>query len=222
MGRKFTFSTGEYYHLYNRGTEKRVVFLNEHDYGRFMLLLHLCNSKAPVDISNKLREGLTFTELMDIELNDRIVDIGVYCLMPNHFHLLVREKQENGISLFMQKLTTAYTMYFNKKYERTGGLFEGSFLARHADTDKYLKYLFSYIHLNPVKIIDPKWKENGITNRPAAKKYLAQYKYSSYLDYIGTKRKEVKILNKTAFPKYFLNFKEFKQFIDEWLFFKEI
>jgi putative transposase len=222
MSRKFTFSHGEYYHLYNRGTEKRIIFLDDHDYKRFVLLLHLCNSKHPVDISNQLREGLTFTELMSIELNDRLVNIGVYCLMPNHFHLLINEKEEKGISLFMQKIMTAYTMYFNKKYRRTGSLFAGSFLARHANTDKYLKYLFSYIHLNPVKIIDPAWKENGIANRKNAKKYLGTYSYSSYLDYMEVERIQGKILNKQAFPEYFLSFCEFEQFIDEWLSFENI
>src|SRR5674476_643636 len=153
MRRKFQFSIGEYYHIYNRGTDKRSIFLESNDYNRFVLILHLCNNKNPVDISNLIREGLSFTELMNIEVEERLVDIGTYCLMPNHFHLLLREQQENGISLFMKKLLTAYSMYFNKKHNRTGGLFEGPFLARHADTDEYLKYLFSYIHLNPIKII---------------------------------------------------------------------
>jgi len=142
--------------------------------------------------------------------------------MPNHFHLLVREKEANGISLFMKKLLTAYSMYFNKKYKRTGRLFEGPFLAKHADTDEYLKYLFSYIHLNPVKLVDPKWKENKITDRAKAKKYLAEYKFSSYLDYMRVRRGEGKILNKSAFPGYFLNFKDFEQFIDEWLSFSDL
>ncbi len=221
MRRNFIFSIGEYYHIYNRGTDKRIIFMDQKDRNRFMVLLHLCNSTIPVDISNLIREGLTFTELMDIEVSDRLVDIGAYCLMDNHFHLLVREKQENGISFFMQKLLTAYSMYFNKKYKRTGGLFEGTFKATHVNNDVYLKYLFAYIHLNPVKIIDPKWKENGITDRGMAKQYLAEYKYSSYLDYMGTKRIEGKILNKVAFPDYFADFKDFSQFIDEWLSFNE-
>lgn len=221
MRRKFSFSIGEYYHIYNRGTDKRPIFLSSNDYNRFILLLHLCNNTAQIDISNLIRGGLSFTELMNIEVNHRLVDIGAYCLMPNHFHILVREKQENGISLFMKKLLTAYSMYFNIKHRRSGGLFEGPFRATHANKDEYLKYLFSYIHLNPVKIIDPKWKENGIANRVEAKKYLEKYFYSSYLDYLGTKRKEEKILNKSAFPEYFSDVKDFEQFIDEWLNFKE-
>ncbi len=220
MRRKFEFSIGEYYHVYNRGTDKRNIFESSHDYNRFILLLHLCNNIDRVDIDKLLREGQSFPTLINTEITDRIVDIGAYCLMPNHFHLFVKEKQENGISLFMKKLLTAYSMYFNKKHSRSGGLFEGPFLAKHANSDKYLKYLISYIHLNPVKMIDPMWKENGISSHENAKKYLSEYKYSSYLDYIGIIRAEEKILNRNSFPEYFNNFKEFENFTDEWILFK--
>ncbi|OHA80219.1 MAG: hypothetical protein A2V96_01600 [Candidatus Yonathbacteria bacterium RBG_16_43_6] len=146
-----------------------------------------------------------------------LVDIGAYCLMPNHFHLLVREKNEGGIQKFMLKLLTAYSMYFNKKNERTGSLFESRYKARHANTDDYLKYLFAYIHLNPVKIIDPEWKEKGITDHDGAKEYLDKYSYSSYMDFVGEKREEGVVLNKTAFPEYFDDFEEFDEYIKEWL-----
>ena len=88
--------------------------------------------------------------------------------MPNHFHILVKEKIENGISKFMGKLTTGYSMYFNKRYDRTGSLFQGVFKSVHADSDEYLKYLFAYIHLNPIKLINPEWKENGIKDKNRA------------------------------------------------------
>lgn len=218
MRRKFAFSVDEFYHIYNRGTDKRVIFTDIYDHNRFALLLHLCNSATQVDISNKLREGQSFAELINIDVSDRLVDIGAYCLMPNHFHLIVREKQAGGISRFMKKLLTAYSMYFNKKHKRTGSLFEGPFKARHADTDEYLKYLFAYIHLNPVKMIDPEWKEDGVVDRAKAKEFLAEYGFSSYLDYISDrKREEGLILNKQAFPEYFLASKDFEEFIKEWL-----
>jgi putative transposase len=216
MGRKFSFAIDEYYHIYNRGTDKRTVFLDEEDWQRFSALLYLCNSDRNI-VFRDIPIGLAY----GYERGETLVDIGAYCLMPNHFHILVREKVQSGISLFMQKFSTAYSMYFNIKYERTGGLFEGPFRAKHADSDNYLKYLFSYIHLNPVKIINPEWKENGITDRKKAKQYLADYSYSSYLDYMGTEREGNKILNKEVFPQYFENFKEFEQFIDEWIVFKD-
>ena len=216
MERKFDFSVGEFYHIYNRGNNKSKIFFDDTDKERFQKLLYVCNSNKPVVF--KTIQGMPLDK---IERGQTLVDIGVYCSMPNHFHLLLHEKSEGGVSLFLEKLSTAYSMYFNKKYDRTGKLFEGRFQATHVGNDNYLKYLFAYIHLNPVKIIDPNWKENGIKNRDKAKKYLENYKYSSYLDYLDKKRIERIILNKKVFPDYFGNFKEFNQYIDEWLSFKE-
>lgn len=161
-------------------------------------------------------------DIFTLDKSSTLVDIGAYCLMPNHFHLLIREKTEGGITKFMSKLSTAYSMYFNNKHDRTGGLFEGRFKATHVDTDEYLKYLFSYIHLNPVKIIDPKWKEDGINDRNEAKQYLLDYTHSSYQDYLEIQRKESQIINKGAFPEYFSSYIDFEQFIDEWLAYKDV
>lgn len=113
-------------------------------------------------------------------------------------------------------------MFFNKKYERTGSLFEGRFKATHIDSDQYLKYLFSYIHLNPVKLIDPLWKEFGVQDRNRTKKYLSKYVYSSYLDYQGVRREEGVVLDSGQFPEYFNKPTEFDLFIDEWLEFIKI
>ena len=220
MERKFQFSIGEFYHLYNRGNDKRVIFHQVNDYNRFLALLYVCNGTNPVDISKHFSEGRSFAEILDIERGEQIVDIGAYCLMPNHFHLLVREKKENGISIFIKKLLTGYSMYYNKKYERSGALFENRFKATHADSDEYLKYLFSYIHLNPVKLIDAGWKENGVADKLKAKQHLKEYKYSSYNDYVLNDN-NMNILNKSAFPDYFSGFKDFENFIDEWLSFNK-
>ena len=108
-------------------------------------------------------------------------------------------------------------MYYNKKYIRTGGLFEGKFKSEHLNEDRYLKYLFSYIHLNPVKLIDKKWKTNGIKNKQKILEFLKNYTYSSYLDYLGTERPEKAILNQESFPKYFLTKETFMKEIFEWL-----
>src|SRR5680860_333938 len=157
MQRKFVFSVGEYYHLYNRGVEKRIIFLDNADRYRFLKLIYLCNSHQSVDIG-EISEGLPFRH----ERGETLVDIGAYTLMDNHFHLLVKEKIEGGISKFMGKVCTGYSMYFNKRYKHSGALFQGVFQATHMDTDPLLEYIYSYIHLNPVKIIEPEWKEKGI------------------------------------------------------------
>ena len=222
MQRKIDFSVGEYYHIYNRGADKREIFLERKDYQRFKILLYLCNNIEPVNMSRHFRVGRTLSEIFRIKHKEPLVDIGVYCLMPNHFHLLVRERSEGGITKFILKLLTAYSMYFNKKNNRKGTLFESKFKAKQANNDNYLKYLFAYIHLNPVKLIDSKWKENGIKNRLDAKKHLEQYSFSSYPDYCEEgNRLESKIINREVFPEYFENKKDFNVFINEWLDFEK-
>lgn len=215
MSRSIIFSPEEYYHCYCRGTEKRKIFLDKKDYERFIALLFVCNSTEKIHLSD--HKGKALEELFKIDRKETLVDIGAYCLMPNHFHLLIREKTENGISLFMQKIMTAYTMYFNKKYGRTGALFESRFRAEHANNNNYLKYLFSYIHLNPVKIINSNWKEEGIKNKKEAINFLHNYRYSSYIDYMNYPRLQNRILNKEAFPKYFSTKNSFESEIFEWL-----
>lgn len=215
MERKFKFSIDEFYHIYNRGNNKSVIFLNDSDRKRFLRLLYICNTSSPVVF--KTIQGMPLDK---IKREDTLVDIGAYCLMPNHFHLLLREKEEGGISRFLEKLLTGYSMYFNKRHGRTGKLFEGRSRAQHADTDEYLKYLFAYIHLNPLKIIDPEWKESGVTDHTKAKKYLAEYRFSSYPEYLGTDREEGKILAREAFPEYFSKPKDFDKFIGDWLSYK--
>lgn len=189
--------------------------MDDSDKEHFVELLFICNSSRGF-VSRDVPRGSTYV----YERGDTLVDILAYCLMPNHFHLLIRGKEDGGTSLFMQKLLTAYSMYFNTKYARTGTLFEGKFKAKHADSDEYLKYLFAYIHLNPIKIIDSKWKEFGIQNRVEAQDYLTDYKYSSYIDWQGNTRSESRILNRDVAPEFFSTTKDFDDFVNDWLDFK--
>lgn len=209
--RKVNFAEGEYYHLYNRGNSKQKIFLDKKDYQHFIKLLYLCNSNR-----NFVFKDIT-QDTFEFDREGTLVSIGAYCLMPNHFHILVKEKGENGVSKFMQKLSTAYVMYFNVKYKRTGSLFEGKFKSQHANSDRHLKYLFSYIHLNPIKLIQPKWKERGIQSLIKSKSYIAQYPFSSYSDYSGERRIESGLISGTDFPDYFSSVKILEAEIFEWL-----
>lgn len=212
MQRNHVFSIGEYYHLYSRGVDKRSIFIDDHDKNRFVKTLFVSNGRTPFvfrEIGDK--------NLSDIKMGEKIVAIGSYCLMPNHFHIVVKEITEDGISEFMKKLLTGYSMYFNKRHNRTGRLFEGVFKAEHVDSDEYLKYIFSYIHLNPVKLVQSDWKEIGIKNKKLAKQYLNSYRYSSYLDYLGQNREEKLILAKDAFPEYFTDVEEMENEVGDWL-----
>ncbi|PIP55841.1 MAG: hypothetical protein CO183_00020 [Candidatus Zambryskibacteria bacterium CG_4_9_14_3_um_filter_42_9] len=211
------FAVGEFYHIYNRGTEKRLIFLDDTDYIRFLSLLYLCNSQSVIHRSN--HSNISLNDLLTLPRGELLVDIGAYCLMPNHFHILLRERIEGGISIFMQKISTAYTMYFNKRYERNGSLFQGRFRAEYLNTDNYLKYIFSYIHLNPIGIIDNRWKNHVIRNKVKVENHLQSYQFSSYLDYAdeNLRNPEGNILNKTAFPEYFQTPKDFRSFLQDWI-----
>lgn len=222
MLRQVSFAPGEIYHYYNRGTDKRVIFLDERDRQRFLLLLFFTNGTNPVHLSNLSHQGeslilsRTLLDKFGSEKGERIVDIGAYCLMPNHFHIMAKERKEGGTTLFMRKLMTGYAMYFNKKYERTGSLFEGPFKSKHVDEEGYLNWLFSYIHLNPVKFIAPEWKEKGIADPVAAEKFIDAYRYSSYHDYFIGERPESAILSKNEFPESFNDLNDFADLIKEW------
>lgn len=216
MSRPFSFSEGEYYHVFNRGVEKRLVFTSPNDKSRFQKLLYLCNGTEAVHLST-VREIFSGIPVYQINRGKPITAIGAYCLMGSHFHLLIRELVDGGISQFMQKLMTAYTMYFNIRNERSGSLFEGRFRARHAHSDEYLKYLYSYIHLNPVEHIEPAWRNKGIKNMPRVKKYLKDYRHSSFPDYLKVTRPEFAILMPTKFPSYFKKQTDFMGEMTDWL-----
>lgn len=215
MSRNFNFAPREFYHVYNRGVEKRKIFLKNSDYDRMMFLLYICNNKEPVHLQNY--RGLTSMEKFSLPRKDTLVDIGAVCLMPNHFHILLKEKIDGGTSLFMQKITTAYTMYFNTVNDRSGALFQGTFKSKHVKKDRHLNYLYAYIHLNPIKVIQSDWKEKGIKNFNKAKHFLNSYKFSSYEEYCGRTRPESSILNRKVFPGYFQDQSSFNDFINEWL-----
>jgi putative transposase len=198
--RAVVFALGEYYHVYNRGTDKREIYLDTADYRRFIELLYICNSTEAVNIRSLHKAKKS---VYDQERKQTLVAIGAYCLMPNHFHLLLTPIQDDGVTKFMNKLGTSYSMYFNKKYERSGALFQGRFKAKMAVEDEYLKYLYAYIHLNPVKLIDSEWKDKGLKDLNFALDYLRQYRFSSLPKYLNIGGEEDVIVDEKYFPSYF-------------------
>jgi len=164
--RSVRFASGEFYHLFNRGVDKRKIFLRRSHYKRFVetirrLLQTGSATPGPIPLDKKkaLKSKLNFT---------------CYCLMPNHYHVLVRQLDENGITEFMHKLNTSYTKYFNFAHKRTGRLFEYTFQAVHIKTDEQLLHVSRYIHLNPIV--------GNITRS------LRGYSFSSYPEYLGLVR----------------------------------
>ena len=213
MIRRISFSEHEFYHVYNRGTDKRTIYQSPADYQRFLELLFLANSSESFNVRD-LREK--YKEVYDHDRGDQLVAIGAYCLMPNHFHLLVTPLVDQGLTKFMGKLMTGYSMYFNKKYDRTGALFEGRFKAKHADSDEYLKYLFSYIHLNPIKLQSDSIQE-GLSLSDKSFTFVKDFEYSSLSSYFGQTASKNVILQREAFPDYFGNMKNLKSELYSWL-----
>lgn len=189
------FAPDEWYHCFNRGVDKRIIHTSPEDYERFLSLLYACNSSESIHVSN-LRQGKTLVELIASQARGTpLVSIGAYCLMPNHFHLLLREHDYGGITSFMRRLGTGYTMYFNLKYERVGALFQGAFKSRRINTDQYFNRAVSYIHANPAELIEPEWKSGDIVDVDHVEEFLTAYKYSSFPDFIS-ERPESSLIDK--------------------------
>ncbi|MEK7192661.1 MAG: transposase [Patescibacteria group bacterium] len=213
MQRKFEFSVDEYYHIFNRGTDKRIIFVDDYDREYFITLLYLCNSARPIDSREIKKAGDPFL----FERGGRLVFIGAWCLIPNHFHLLVKEAIEGGVSKFILKIGTAYSSYFNRRHGRSGHLFQGPFQARHVADDRYLEYLYAYIHINSVDLYLPGWKEKGFKDSKASMKFMEKYPFSSYSDYRGVDRVWGKILDQQQFPDYFSEENSFENLVKGFL-----
>lgn len=199
------FATGEIYHLFNRGAHKQEIFTSQADYDRFALLLYLANSTNAVNIRETLRnyQGQTFETIFEQEpRGEQLVDILAYCLMPNHFHLVLRQKTEKGITTFARKLLTGYSMYFNISHGHSGIISQGAVKSRHINNDPYFRYIFSYVHLNPLSLVYPGWEEKGIINYAGARKFLSEYVHSSFPDYSDGSRPRESILSLDDVPDF--------------------
>lgn len=209
------------YHIYNRGVEKRKIFMDDKDHFRFIHDLFEFNDE------NAALNVLYYLNLQTMEVQPQyiqkerkprklLVEILAFVLMPNHFHLLLRQKRNNGIIKFMQKLGTGYTMYFNQKHERVGGLFQGRFKAIHIQKEPHFLHLPYYIHSNPLELKFPKWKEREIKDYKKAAKFLENYRWSSFPDYIG-KKNFPSVTQRDFLLEFFGGPEEYKKDMIKWL-----
>lgn len=201
--RKIVFANDEIYHVFNRGVEKRPTFISKRELERALLTLDFYRfSKLPFKLSRLLTlpedERLKVIQYIYDECQ-KIVEIIGFCLMPNHFHFLLKQKQDGGISTFVSNFTNSYTKYFNTKHERVGHLFQGQFKAVHIGFNEQLIHVSRYIHLNPVSsfLIKPDQLEN--------------YYWSSYPEYIKTPAKS--IADKEVILEQFSSVDKYKQFV---------
>lgn len=194
--RKIQFVNGEYYHLFNRGVDKREIFLDRRDLDRFFQSMSEFNTLIPIGsiYAASFRKNSPLRNL--VSKTGRLVDFICYCLCPNHYHFILRQSADRGIEKFMHRLGLGYTNYFNKKYQRSGSLFQGTFKANHIDSDAYLLYASVYVNLN--------YKVHQLTNKLFS---------SSWGDYIQSKGKE-KFCETDIILGQFTNISEYKNFAE--------
>jgi|SRR3989344_4816467 len=219
--RNVQFIQGGIYHIYNRGVEKRDIFINDNDRWRFLQGLFLFNDEKTSEslIWELERENgpVNFKILKQYFLKnnksrDSLVRIMTDCLMPNHYHLLIEEIRPGGISRFMHKLGTGYTKYFNEKYNRVGGLFQGTFKAVPVEQENHLQYLLVYINvINPGQLVEQDLKDKGIKNKEKIINFAATYPWSANREYLFTR--ESIIIDKGLLGDIFPDKKTYVKFI---------
>lgn len=195
--------SGEYYHIFNRGVNKRLIFHDNADRARFLFLILYFQS--PVIIQNIGRlvklfvKHSVFNKDKQEIVKSKFIELTSFCLMPNHFHLIVKEVEENGIARYMQRVLNSYTKYYNTKYNKSGHLFQGPYKAVHIKNNNQLLYLSAYIHRNPRELKEWLNKENN-------------YQWSSYQDFVNKNRFEESLVFDIINGQ-FENKKEYDRFV---------
>lgn len=205
------FAEGEIYHIYNRGVEKRTIFTDDRDRLRFLKSLRVFNTTAPATNLHR--------SVFEVELQTRgkpLVEILTFCLMPNHYHCMLRQVAEDGITEFMRKLGTGYTNYFNLRNTRVGPLFQGVFKAVLLEKESHLTHLPHYIHLNPLDLSMPEWRDGRVRNVAKALSFLKQYRWSSLSDYLDAPQFP-KIIEKSFLAEYVGDPQAFLMHMREWI-----
>lgn len=196
------FIEGEFYHIYIHSAPNLILFKNNSDYIRFINTLFFGNSENSIQRLDRKTDLNSVWDLRDgkINIGAPLVGIVCFCLMSNHFHLILEEKAEGNISIFMHKILTSFSKYTNLRYERRGHTFESTFHSKHLEDNRYLLRASSYVHLNPKDI--PRWSK---------KEYLFQW--SSYQDYV-TENRWGNILNREPLLSQFKNNEEYNEFVE--------
>ncbi len=206
--RKTKFAPNENYHIYNRGNDKRPIFLDNSDYIRFLFLIIFFQSPSVpfYNISHHVAHYVKHRVFnIDLQIRIRIVkeravELISFTLMPNHFHILLLEKDKGGISRYMQRILDAYTKYWNTKHQKSGHLFQGPFGAKYIETNEQLLYTSAYIHRNQHEL--SKWHGKE-----------ALFPWSSYYDYVE-KNRWGKLLSTERLLEQFPTTTAYREFVD--------
>lgn len=204
-GRKVQLVTEEYYHVFNRGVNKRPIFQDASNYRRCLDQMNYYRHKnTPIKFSRliTLKPELKYSVLEAVLKSPKHVEILAYCLMPNHIHLLVKQTSEGGVSKFMSKFQNSYSRYFNIRTNRTGPLLTGKFQAVRIETDEQLLHVSRYIHLNPIT-----------SSLVKTFNQLKKYKWSSFTEYYCSS--ENKICNPKLILDFFNSKKHYSRFLND-------
>ncbi len=203
----------QYYHVFNRGINKQRIFQQKRDYERFIdILWYYSFENPPVKFSRYLQLSLEQRSFLRDSLanQEKLVIILAYCFMPNHFHFLLRQKKEDGISIFLSKLQNSYTRFYNTKYEYSGPLLQGAFKAVRIEDNYQLLHVSRYIHLNPYTAYLVKTKEK-----------IFSYPWSSIQEYIGNAQETIcntsivlSEFKKTPYKDFLLDQAEYQRELD--------
>lgn len=205
--RKMQFSNDEYHHAFNRGVDKRDIFLETKDYDRFLLSMNLLNDTNDGLMIEwrdykKSNPEKSLNDFLKVPFRERdpLVEILAYCLNPNHYHLILKQITDKGIERFMHKIGTSHTKYFNMKNKRSGALFQGNFKSANIDSNEYLLYLSVYVNKN-----NSIHGYNKNDNWP----------YSSLLDYLGKRNDSLVNVNTNTVLGQFRKLEDYKEFMEK-------
>lgn len=212
--RTVQFANGEFFHIYNRGVDKRIIFQDSSDYLRFLRSVKEFNDNNHTYSYSTLSSPRKITTID----SDPLVRVVAYCLMPNHFHLLLEQLCDNGITNFLHRLGTGYTNYFNLKNKRIGRLFQGSYRAIRVDSTDYLLHLSRYIHLNPLDLVFPDWKLSHKLDQSSVQGLLDMYPWSSYHSYMNPENTEGALVSSSTVLSCFRDRKDYDDFVKSWTF----
>lgn len=208
----------EIYHILNRGVDKRKIFLDDFDYFRFIHDMFEFNDETNASNNFRKFQQLNVIARRSIERKPRklLVNVHAFCLMPNHYHFILSANCDRGISRFMQKVNMGYARYFNEKYERSGALFQGRFKSILLTSDAHFIHLPYYIHLNPLDLKFPEWRERNLSDHKKALNFLESYRWSSHLDYMGVKNFP-SVTQRDFLNNFFGGSNGYKLSIEDWL-----
>lgn len=214
--RNIQFANGEFYHVFNRGVDKRQIFMDEDDYQRFYESLYLFNDDNYESPGSSLgRQSLLSRDRIMGYSRDVLVEILSFVMIPNHFHFLLRQSKENGISRFMQNVGKGYAQYFNRKYNRSGALFESKYKAVHIGKDAQFYHLPRYIHLNALDTTQLNWRDGLVEDWRKAEQFLNSFPWSSHHIFMN-RRQQLPVIKEDFIWNNFSDTSLYIKYLQEW------